>query len=133
MDASEADRASGSSETVWNAGRVATPPRPLTGSQTAEVCVIGAGIAGLTTALLLAKEGRDVVLLEDGTIGSGETGRTTAHLTAALDDRYEVLEKLHGADGAKLAPTIVPALFRRNACDPENPAGIGSSATTPPE
>lgn len=69
----------------------------------ADVCVVGAGIAGLTTAYLLACEGRSVVLLDDGPIGGGETGRTTAHLTHALDDRYGRLEQLHGQDGARLA------------------------------
>ena len=44
-----------------------------------------------------------VVVLEDGEIGSGETGRTTAHLSSALDDRFTELEKVFGVDGAKLA------------------------------
>lgn len=59
-----------------------------------DILVVGGGIAGLTSAYCLAKEGRKVVLVEDGFIGSGETGRTTAHLTCALDDRYFELEKL---------------------------------------
>ena len=57
-----------------------------------DILVIGGGISGLTTAYCLAKEGRKVVLVEDGYIGSGESGRTTAHLTCALDDRYFELE-----------------------------------------
>ncbi|WP_422931179.1 FAD-dependent oxidoreductase [Singulisphaera sp. PoT] len=69
----------------------------------ADVCVIGAGIAGLTTAYLLALEGKSVIVLDDGAIGGGETGRTTAHLTAALDKRYLELERLHGQKGARLA------------------------------
>ncbi len=36
-------------------------------------------------------------------MGAGETGRTTAHLTAVLDDRFATLEKLFGADGARIA------------------------------
>jgi glycine/D-amino acid oxidase-like deaminating enzyme/nitrite reductase/ring-hydroxylating ferredoxin subunit len=67
-----------------------------------DVCIIGAGIAGMTTAYLLAKEGRSVVVLDDGAIGGGMTGRTTAHLTNAYDDRYVEMEKLHGADGSRL-------------------------------
>lgn len=67
-----------------------------------DVCIIGAGIAGLTTAYLLAQEGRTVVVLDDGPIGGGMTGRTTAHLTNAFDDRYIELEKLHGEEGSRL-------------------------------
>ena len=69
----------------------------------ADVCIVGAGIAGLTTAYFLLKEGRSVVVLESATIGSGQTGRTTAHFVSALDSRYFVLEKYHGASGARLA------------------------------
>ena len=68
-----------------------------------DVCVIGAGIAGLTTAYRLAKEGRRVAVLEDGSIGCGMSGFTTAHLTAALDDRYYELERFHGEKGIRLA------------------------------
>jgi glycine/D-amino acid oxidase-like deaminating enzyme/nitrite reductase/ring-hydroxylating ferredoxin subunit len=68
-----------------------------------EVCVVGAGIGGLTTAYLLLKEGREVVVVDDGPIAGGETARTTAHLSFALDDRYYTLEKIFGAEGAKLA------------------------------
>jgi glycine/D-amino acid oxidase-like deaminating enzyme/nitrite reductase/ring-hydroxylating ferredoxin subunit len=72
-------------------------------STAADVVVIGGGIAGLTTAYLLGKEGLKVVLLEDGDLASGESGRTTAHLSYALDDRYTTLEHLFGKDGARLA------------------------------
>jgi len=68
-----------------------------------DILVVGGGIAGLTTAYCLAKEGLKVILVEDGFIGSGETGRTTAHLTCALDDRYYELEKTFDQPTAKLA------------------------------
>jgi glycine/D-amino acid oxidase-like deaminating enzyme/nitrite reductase/ring-hydroxylating ferredoxin subunit len=70
---------------------------------TADVCVVGAGIAGLTTAYLLTQVGKSVVVLDDGRIGSGMTAATTAHLANALDDRYYQLERLHGERGARLA------------------------------
>ncbi len=76
---------------------------PLTERITADVCVVGAGIAGMTTAYLLAREGKSVVVLDDGPIGGGMTGRTTAHLVNALDDRYFDLERLHGEEGSRLA------------------------------
>lgn len=69
----------------------------------ADVCVIGAGIAGLTTAYLLIQSGKTVIVVDDGPIASGETERTTAHLTAALEDRYMQLERWHGPNGARAA------------------------------
>jgi glycine/D-amino acid oxidase-like deaminating enzyme/nitrite reductase/ring-hydroxylating ferredoxin subunit len=75
----------------------------LDGDADADVCVIGGGIAGLTIAYLLMQDGKSVVLLEDGQIGSGESGRTTGHLCVALDNRYTYLESKHGMLGAKLA------------------------------
>jgi len=77
--------------------------KPLDKDTSANVVVIGAGIAGLTTAYLLTQEGKSVILLDDGPIGGGMTARTTAHLTNALDDRFYELERLFGEDGSRLA------------------------------
>ncbi len=70
----------------------------------AEVCVVGAGIAGLTTAYLLAREGKSVVVLEAQSVGgsNSNTARTTAHLSNAFDDRYYEMERLHGRRGARV-------------------------------
>jgi glycine/D-amino acid oxidase-like deaminating enzyme/nitrite reductase/ring-hydroxylating ferredoxin subunit len=70
-----------------------------------DVCVIGAGIAGLTTAYLLQRAGRDVQVIDAHDVGAGESGRTTAHLTAVLDDRFCHLEKLFDVAGARAAAT----------------------------
>src|SRR5687768_16100086 len=87
---------------IWMA-TVEMPSQPqLKENVRTDVCIIGAGIAGLTTAYFLAQEGRSVVVLDDGAIGGGMTGRTTAHLTNAFDDRYAEMEKLHGEDGSRL-------------------------------
>ena len=90
-------------ESIWTSTADIEPRPPLPGREQANVCVIGAGIPGLTTAYLLAREGKCVVVLDDGPIAGGETGRTTAHLSNALDDRYIELERLHGERGARLA------------------------------
>src|SRR5688572_19884824 len=93
----------GRTDSLW---MVSSPPKvfpPVAGDIRTDVCVIGAGIAGVTTAYLLAQAGRRVVVLEDGAVGGGETGRTTAHLSNALDDRYHILERVHGPEGARLA------------------------------
>jgi glycine/D-amino acid oxidase-like deaminating enzyme/nitrite reductase/ring-hydroxylating ferredoxin subunit len=77
------------------------------------VCIVGAGIAGMTTAYLLARAGRAVVVIDDGPIGGGETGRSTAHITAALDDRYSNIEKLHGEEGSRVAAESHTAAINR--------------------
>ncbi len=94
---------SGQTTSVWMATGEVPAGEPLAGDATADVCVVGAGIAGLTVGYLLAREGRKVVVLDDGPVAGGETARTTAHLVNALDDRYHELERLHGARGARLA------------------------------
>jgi glycine/D-amino acid oxidase-like deaminating enzyme/nitrite reductase/ring-hydroxylating ferredoxin subunit len=91
------------SRSVWMDTAEVPLQSSLTERITADVCVVGAGIAGMTTAYLLAREGKSVVVLDDGPIGGGMTGRTTAHLVNALDDRYFELERLHGEDGARMA------------------------------
>lgn len=91
------------SETLWFKKEMVPVMPPLTSDVRADVCVIGAGISGLSVAWHLARENISVVVIDDGSIGGGETGRTTAHIVNALDDRYYDLEKLHGAGGARLA------------------------------
>lgn len=68
-----------------------------------DVIVVGGGMAGLSVAYHACKRGRSVLVLERGTLASGETGRTTAHLSSALDDRYYHLERMFGRPGAQLA------------------------------
>src|SRR5947208_3910128 len=76
---------------------------PLSENLTADVCVVGAGIAGVSTAYLAAREGRHVVLIDDGPVGGGMTGRTTAHLVNAIDDRYYEIEKMLGQERARVS------------------------------
>lgn len=86
---------------------------PLPGDGSADVAVIGAGIAGLTAALLLQRAGKSVVVLEAQTLGGGETGRTTAHLTEVLDTRYSLLESRFGREGARAAAESARAAIDR--------------------
>jgi len=94
---------SGATSSLWMA-QTETPTRPtLRENLTTDVCVVGAGLAGLSVAYHLAKSDREVVVIDDGPIGGGETGRTTAHLASAIDDRYFELEKIHGVEHSRLA------------------------------
>jgi glycine/D-amino acid oxidase-like deaminating enzyme len=93
---------SGNTQSVWM-DTAEVPEYPaLMENLRADVCVVGAGIAGLSTAYLLAKSGKSVVVLDDGPVAGGETGRTTAHLSNAFDDRYYEVERLHGEVKARL-------------------------------
>ncbi len=87
----------------------ARPAAALAADRRAEVVVVGAGIAGLTTAYLLAKAGRDVLVLDQGGVGHGMTSRTTAHLSTALDDRWY---KLIAQSGEADAMTAADAFLR---------------------
>jgi phytoene dehydrogenase-like protein len=55
-------------------GRFDLEPEPE-----ADICIVGAGIAGLTTTLQLVRQGAQVTVLDDGPIGGGETARTSVH------------------------------------------------------
>jgi glycine/D-amino acid oxidase-like deaminating enzyme len=90
-------------DSVWAATTEVLRPPALAADARADVCVVGAGIAGLSAAYLLAAEGRSVVVLDKGPVGGGQTERTTAHLSNAIDDRYAEIERLHGEKGARLA------------------------------
>lgn len=94
---------SGQSVSLWMTTEV--PDFPSLGADEYEpdVCVIGAGIAGLSVARTLVARGQDVLVLDHGVVGGGQTARTSAHLTSVLDDRYYLIEKHFGEDGAKLA------------------------------
>jgi glycine/D-amino acid oxidase-like deaminating enzyme/nitrite reductase/ring-hydroxylating ferredoxin subunit len=67
-----------------------------------DVCVIGAGIAGLSAALALSESGRSIAVLEADRVGAGVTGYTTAKVTALHGLVYDELRSGHGADGARV-------------------------------
>jgi glycine/D-amino acid oxidase-like deaminating enzyme/nitrite reductase/ring-hydroxylating ferredoxin subunit len=97
---------------VWMDTPVAEASQ-LDGDQTADVAVIGSGIAGLSTAYELMSRGRSVVVLDRGRIGSGMTARTTAHLASALDDRYADLIEARGLDAARIVYQSQAAAINR--------------------
>lgn len=89
---------------IWDREPKGQPDAPpLRQDAAADVCVVGAGIAGLSVAYFLAREGREVIVLDAAGICGGDTGLTTAHLASALDDRFTELEQMHGERGSRLA------------------------------
>jgi glycine/D-amino acid oxidase-like deaminating enzyme/nitrite reductase/ring-hydroxylating ferredoxin subunit len=98
-------KTTGSTDAVW----VHTEPyskRPqypkLTQDLDTDVCVIGSGIAGISSAYELVKRGVNVVMIEARDILSGESGRTSGHLSSGLDEGYTVIKQKHGDKGAAI-------------------------------
>ncbi|MFJ4973650.1 FAD-dependent oxidoreductase [Streptomyces sp. NPDC088755] len=95
------DELPGTAESYWMATTPGTDkPSPDTDAA-ADVVVIGAGMAGLSTAWELARAGRSVVVLEADRIAAGVSGYTTAKLTAAHSLIYERLNRTRGGEGAR--------------------------------
>jgi len=63
-----------------------------------DVAVVGGGLTGLTTALLLGRAGRSVVVLEAGPIGHGTTGRSTAKVSLLQGTRLSAIAGKHDAE-----------------------------------
>lgn len=66
-----------------------------------DICIIGAGITGITCGYELSKLGYTVSIIEKNEIGSGTTGRTTGKITSQHDSFYNYLEESFGIDTAK--------------------------------
>ena len=93
---------SGHTRSLWIDHENLSKHPPLDSSPSVDVCILGAGISGLTAAYLLLKAGKSVVVLERNRIAGGDTGRTTAHLSPIMDDGLAEIERWHGEKGAKL-------------------------------
>lgn len=89
-------------ESLWQATDPAVGP-PASGPlpRTCDVVVVGAGITGLTTALLLARSGASVTVLERHRVSSGTTGGTTAKVTALHGTTYSAIADRHGAEALR--------------------------------
>ena len=95
----------------WMRADVAPPPlAPLENDLRTDVCIVGAGIAGLSVAYQLARAGKAVVVVDDGPIGGGETVRTSAHLASVLDARFAALERMHGERVQQIAASHARAI-----------------------
>ena len=74
---------------------------PLCKDLDVDVCIVGGGITGITTAYLLAKAGKSVCILERDIVGSHATGNSTAKITASHGLFYDYLLNTFSADVAK--------------------------------
>jgi glycine/D-amino acid oxidase-like deaminating enzyme/nitrite reductase/ring-hydroxylating ferredoxin subunit len=111
-------------ESVWITTSEPSGFEPLEDVVDVDVAVLGAGIAGLTTALLLKNAGLRVALLEAGAVCCATTGHTTAKVSAQHGLIYDTLRSSFGQDGARAygeanlaAVDLVEALVREHAID----------------
>ncbi|MET3114404.1 glycine/D-amino acid oxidase-like deaminating enzyme/nitrite reductase/ring-hydroxylating ferredoxin subunit [Pedobacter sp. CG_S7] len=90
-------------KSIWQDVQLNWQPAPITaGNIIYDTLIVGGGITGITTALLLQKAGKNCVLAESKTLGYGTTGGTTAHLNTFFDASYLDIENDFGEDAAKL-------------------------------
>lgn len=90
-------------ESIWIETGPEQPALPrLDESRRADVVVIGGGIVGLTTALLLQESGAQVVLLEGDRLARGVSGYTTAKVSSQHGLKYAELTSKHGPEAARL-------------------------------
>ncbi len=72
-----------------------------------DVCVVGGGYTGLSSALHLAEMGYDVVVLEGARIGFGASGRNGGQLVNSYSRDIDVIEKNYGPDAAKMLGSMM--------------------------
>lgn len=93
----------GEQESPWQAGLTDIKTAGNTiGEQTFDVLIVGAGIMGWTTGLLLQQAGKKVIIADAHTPGFGTTGGTSAHINTFADTTYPEAESAFGEAGAQL-------------------------------
>lgn len=75
---------------------------PLVDVVETDVCIIGAGYTGLSTALSLLEQGFSVVVLEAAKVGFGASGRNGGQIVNSYSRDIDVIEKTVGASAAQL-------------------------------
>lgn len=70
-----------------------------------DVLIVGAGITGITTALLLQKAGTNCLLVDGKNLAYGTTSGTTAHLNTFFDATYPEIDSAFGEEASKLVAT----------------------------
>lgn len=84
------------------------PRRPeLIGDHEIDICVVGAGYSGLSTALHLAEKGYNVAIVEGAHVGWGASGRNGGQIVNGLNASLQTIKKRYGQDTATFVAGIV--------------------------
>jgi glycine/D-amino acid oxidase-like deaminating enzyme/nitrite reductase/ring-hydroxylating ferredoxin subunit len=102
-------------ESIWVATTPDTDYPQLSTDVEVDVAVVGAGITGITTAVLLKRAGKRVALLDAKRIVRGATGYTTAKVTSGHGVVYTQLTETFGEDGARIYADSNQAAIERIA------------------
>ncbi len=89
-------------QSFWLASTLPSSYPALSQNIDVDVAIIGAGMAGITTAMLLKQAGKRVAVLEAERVGSGVSGHTTAKLTSLHQLKYHTLIQNLGEEKARL-------------------------------
>ena len=93
----------GANESLWQTNTPAYESKNTVNDKGLyDVIIIGGGITGITTGLLLQQAGKKCLIAEAASLGFGTTGGTTAHLNDFFDSPYHTVKKNFGADNAGL-------------------------------
>lgn len=85
-------------QTIWGANASSRTYPQLSADLSADVAIVGAGITGITAAILLAKAGKHVVVLEASAVGKGTTGSSTGNLYAPVGIGLNSIARKHNED-----------------------------------
>lgn len=92
---------------LWQGTSAIYQARPATTGSNYDAIIVGGGITGVSTALLLQESGKKCLLLEANHLGFGTTGGTTAHINTLLDTPYTTIARNFGSENALLAAESV--------------------------
>jgi glycine/D-amino acid oxidase-like deaminating enzyme/nitrite reductase/ring-hydroxylating ferredoxin subunit len=110
-------RRDGENISLWQEGMPDYKAKPLNTNTIFDAVIVGGGITGITTGLLLQKAGKSVMIAEAQNIGFGTTGGTTAHLNSFTETPFYQVSKNFGENNAQLMATAMRQaleLIKRN-------------------
>jgi glycine/D-amino acid oxidase-like deaminating enzyme/nitrite reductase/ring-hydroxylating ferredoxin subunit len=122
----------GSQQSPWQTGLNHLNLKNAFSPDIYDALIVGAGITGITTALLLQNAGKKIVIAEAHSVGFGTTGGTSAHLNTFADTTFKEAESAFGKEGAQLFADAINegfGLIKANItnyridCDYENKSG----------